>query len=131
MGSSQVGPAGLEEGGILVLEQKRGVLQRGFANDCSSREMCRMDGEGAGKRERLVTDTLNRWEVLSSGRAVLWKCRAARWRGDRAKGQCGDLTQKHWVGTEVKAPCLVVELWGTRRVRDGKGAVQMGETIKS
>lgn len=41
------------------------MLQRVFANDCSSRVMCRMDGEGAGKRQRLVTDTVNRWEVLS------------------------------------------------------------------
>lgn len=51
------GPAGQEEGGIWVWEQERGVLQKLFAHDCSSREMCRMDGEGAGKRERLVTDT--------------------------------------------------------------------------
>lgn len=53
------GPAGQEEGGIWiwVWEQERGVLQKVFAHDCSSREMCRMDGEGAGKRERLVSDT--------------------------------------------------------------------------
>lgn len=35
-----------------------------FASDYSSREMCRMDEEGAGERERLVTDTVSRWEVL-------------------------------------------------------------------
>ena len=34
-----------------------------FANDYSSRAVCRLGGEEAGERERLVTDVVNRWEV--------------------------------------------------------------------
>ena len=52
-----------QERGISVLEQERCVLQKVVANDCSRRVMCRMDGEGAVKRERLVTDTVSRREV--------------------------------------------------------------------
>lgn len=34
-----------------------------------------------------------------------------------------------WVGTEVTAPSLVAELWGTQSVDDGKGAGQMEEAM--
>lgn len=79
------------------------MLQKVFANDCSRSVMCRMDGEGAGKRERLVTDAVSRWEVLR-------KCRGGGVGSTGAKEQCGD----PWVGPEVTAPTRGVVLWRTR-----------------
>lgn len=80
-----------------------------FASDYSSREMCRMDEEGAGERERLVTDTVSRWEVLRKSELC---CRAggcgrqgrARGGEDRAEGQSKTWRSRAWAGTAVTAP---------------------------
>lgn len=57
-----------------------------------------MGGEGAGKRERLVTDTANRWEVLSAGEPCCGN--AGRKRGGE------DLTRQDSVATDGRAPLL-------------------------
>lgn len=54
-----------------------------------------MGGEGAGKRERLVTDTVNRWEVLRAGEPCWGECREEVGRGGRGKRT---VSRPHWAG---------------------------------
>lgn len=66
-----------------------------------------MGGEGAGKKERLVTDTVNRWEVLSAGEPR-WgggECREEVGRGGRGQKDSEQTSPgKTGVATEVRAP---------------------------
>lgn len=64
-----------------------------------------MGGEGAGKRERLVTDTMNRWEVLSAGEHR-WGNAGRKWGGEDGGQKDSEQTSpgKTGVASEVRAP---------------------------
>lgn len=51
------------------------------------------------------------------------------WGGWEQKGSVETSLSRTWVRTEVTAPFLVVELWGTQSVEDGKGAGHMEEAM--
>lgn len=98
-----------------------------FANDYSSRAVCRLGGEGAGERERLVTDAVNRWEVLrqaSCGNAGEEAGRGGHGQKGRARPGSAELG---W--GPPTAPSLADELQGTQTVENGKGAGQMGQAM--
>lgn len=86
-----------------------------------------MGGEGAGKRERLVTDTVNRWEVLNAGEPR-WEDAGRTWEGegwgqkDREQSSPGWT----WVATAVGAPLPVMELWETQSMKMTKELVRWG-----
>lgn len=49
--------------------------------------------------------------------------------GGGQKGSVETSLSRTWVGTEVTAASLGVELWGTQGAEDGKGAGQMEEAM--
>lgn len=59
-----------------------------------------------------------------------WRCRGGGGRGGRGqKGSVETSLSRTWVGTAVTDPSLVVELWGTQSVEDGRGVGQMEEAM--
>lgn len=106
-----------------------------FASDYSSREMCRMDEEGAGERERLVTDTVSRWEVLRKSELC---CRAGGGvvgRGGRGEGRTGPKDSPRPGAAEPgqglrSQPPPVSGATGSPSVDSGKGAGQMREATE-
>lgn len=86
-----------------------------------------MGGEGAGKRERLVTDTVNRWEVLHRRRALLGGMQGGSGEG-RAGQKDSEQTSLGRTGvvTEVRAPSWQWSCGKPRVLKMAKELVQWG-----